>query len=51
MSDLELGKLESVHPTSPVYLQRAAVLAILSVLLPVLLMIDMALPSGVSAGE
>lgn len=30
MSDLELGKLESVHPTSPVYLQRAAVLAILS---------------------
>jgi len=30
MVDLELGKLESVHPTSPVYLQRAAVLAILS---------------------
>ena len=30
---------------------RVVVLAILSVLLPVLLMIDMALPSGVSAGE
>lgn len=30
MSELQLGKLESVHPTSPVYLQRAAVLAILS---------------------
>lgn len=30
MADLELGKLESVHPTSPVYLQRAAILAILS---------------------
>lgn len=30
MSELKLGKLESVHPTSPVYLQRAAILAILS---------------------
>lgn len=30
---------------------NVAVLEILSVLLPVLLMIDMALPSGVSAGE
>lgn len=30
MSELQLGKLESVHPTSPVYLQRAAILAILS---------------------
>lgn len=30
MSELQLGKLESVHPTSPVYLQRAAILAVLS---------------------
>lgn len=30
MSDLKLGNLESIHPTSPVYLQRAAILAILS---------------------
>lgn len=30
MSELELGKLQSVHPTSPAYLQRAAILAILS---------------------
>jgi hypothetical protein len=30
MSEIQLGKLESVHPTSPVYLQRAAILAILS---------------------
>lgn len=30
MSELQLGKLESVYPTSPVYLQRAAVLAVLS---------------------
>lgn len=30
MSELQLGKLESVHSTSPVYLQQAAILAILS---------------------
>jgi len=30
MSELQLGKLESIHPTSPVYLQRAAILAVLS---------------------
>jgi hypothetical protein len=30
MSEVQLGKLESVHPTAPVYLQRAAILAILS---------------------
>lgn len=30
MSELQLGKLESVHPTSPVYLQRAAIVAILA---------------------
>src|SRR5215213_5960936 len=32
MSELQLGKLESVHGISPVFMQRAAVVAVLSFL-------------------
>jgi hypothetical protein len=39
MSELQLGKLESVHGISPVFLQRAAVVAVLSFLFFILMLV------------
>lgn len=39
MSDLQLGKLESVHGISPVFLQRAAFIAVLSFLFFIAMMV------------
>ncbi|HEX8734754.1 MAG TPA: hypothetical protein VF721_05475 [Pyrinomonadaceae bacterium] len=39
MSELQLGKLESVHGISPVFMQRAAVIAVLSFIFFVAMMV------------